>query len=633
MKRLLPAPGLTRRISIGLPVVVLFGLLLTDIAVQSTTYEPYPSPNERFGFGAPGSVAGYDVGQLHAGWYVDWGTSLDPPHPAGMEYAQMVRLHQLTECWPERIRDRGACPYVEPYTYTLTSPNDKGQIVAIAQANPGSLWLIGNEIDRYDWGVRDPGHPGEYLVPPGGQDEMLPQVYAQAYHELYHLITSTDPEARIAIGGVIQPTPLRLQYLDMILDAYHSHYGATMPVEVWNIHNMILREVSCEAYPGSCYGADVPPGVDAAQGRVYGIEEAGSIERFEQHIREFRGWMKDRGVRDKPLIISEYSVLYGEDQGFYEQAVEDYLLDTFDYLTTASDGALGYPADGDRLVQRWAWYSLDDAGFEGYPSHHHLFDPETKEITQLGVDYGEYAGSLVSPYRDLRPVAFTLSEFHPSQLVYSQTATLTLRSRVVNWGNTAAESFTVDFWDGEVPLAERIIPELGPRYQGEVITETVWSGLITGPHTFRVTVDSDDQIDEWREDNNEASTALDVDLSIAEVWTDAPLVEPGETTDVTVTARLSSQGDVTVEAVTFELWNGDGTELIGTAVIPSLEPGAAEEITLVWSERPAGCHPLVAMVDPQNRVTESDEQNNEMGGCALVPAHSIFIPLLGLGPR
>jgi hypothetical protein len=147
---------------------------------------------------------------------------------------------------------------------------------------------------------------------------------------------------------------------------------------------MILREGINQ------YGADIPPGNDAYWGKLYTWEDADDISIFKQQIEDFRQWMKDKGEQDKPLIISEYSVLYGEDQGFDYQRVTDYMYATFDYMTAATSSSIGYPDDGNRLVQRWAWYSLNDADFEGAKTHHHLFNPETKEIARLGVDYGTY---------------------------------------------------------------------------------------------------------------------------------------------------------------------------------------------------------------------------------------------------
>ena len=46
----------------------------------------------------------------------------------------------------------------------------------------------------------------------------------------------------MAIGGVSQVTPLRLDYLERVLAAYEKQYGQPMPVDVWNVHTFILRE-------------------------------------------------------------------------------------------------------------------------------------------------------------------------------------------------------------------------------------------------------------------------------------------------------------------------------------------------------------------------------------------------------
>jgi hypothetical protein len=60
---------------------------------------------------------------------------------------------------------------------------------------------------------------------------------------------------------------------------------------------------------------------------------------------------------------------------------------SFDFFLTATDAELGYPADDNRLVQRWLWYSVSDTV---YPAGN-LFDPETGQITPLGLAYGSYA--------------------------------------------------------------------------------------------------------------------------------------------------------------------------------------------------------------------------------------------------
>lgn len=60
---------------------------------------------------------------------------------------------------------------------------------------------------------------------------------------------------------------------------------------------------------------------------------------------------------------------------------------------TATDDRIGYPADGNRLVQRWSWYSLNDYVYNpetGIAFNGSLFDHDTREITPLGLDYAAY---------------------------------------------------------------------------------------------------------------------------------------------------------------------------------------------------------------------------------------------------
>ncbi len=383
-----------------------FALELPDPETPGETTVPYslflpvvtaqgPRLSTRLGFGAILSpISQYpEIESLRSGWYLDWRVTQNPSRPLDMEYVQVVRLHQKLSCGERFNHDRAACPYATPYDYNVYP--DTNAILAAVQANPGSLWLIGNEMDRRDW-------------PGGGQDEMLPEVYATAYHDLYALIKGADPTARVAIGGVIQATPLRLQYLDLIWQSYQDQYGETMPVDVWNVHNFILKE---DLYD---YGASIPPGLSQTQGMIYATDWSHVDQNlFDQQIRAFRQWMKDKGQQDKPLVVSEYGVLYrhwacevwgsGSQclswKNFEDpQVVQDFMLWTFDYFlnTKGLDGqgncVLGYPDDECRLVQSWAWYALDDVGQSGgFNRYAGLFDPTTKAITDTGTKFRDYS--------------------------------------------------------------------------------------------------------------------------------------------------------------------------------------------------------------------------------------------------
>jgi hypothetical protein len=322
-----------------------------------------------------------ELDSLRAGWYLDWGVTIAPLRPRNIEYVQVVRVHQKLSCGVWHHSDRTVCPYAQPLTYVFAPTTTV--IISAAQQNPGALWLIGNEMDRKDWAycVRFRGDFCEEVAY-SGQDEMLPATYATAFHDLAALIRSADPTARIAIGGVIQATPLRLAYLTEVWDSYLAQYGETMAVDVWNVHNFILQERR------NNYGADIPPGSNATEG-AYLDNTLTHVDLviFAEQIRAFRQWMKARGQQEKPLIISEYGVLYHNYAMGYNDndptGVLNFLDGTMNYLLNAKDCSLGYTVDECRLVQRWNWYSLDDVPDDFNPFSR-LFDPTTLAITPAG---------------------------------------------------------------------------------------------------------------------------------------------------------------------------------------------------------------------------------------------------------
>lgn len=338
-----------------------------------------------------GKVSEYtDILALKAGVYLDYILCQEPDRPNGMEYIQTINIHQAITCPLGSVDawNREACPYVEPYDYVLTG-SSKPQIVTVAQENPGSLWLIGNEVDRRDWPIWDYSVDPPRIVASGGQNEMIAEVYARAYHDLYHLIKGADPTARIANAGVIQATPLRLKYLSIVWDSYQQLYGEPMPVDVWNVHNFILREVRGE------YGADFPPGITGTldDGQYWQQNDRDThvnLAIFDSQIRALRQWMKERDQQEKPLIVTEYGVLYQHEGMGTAPLVQGFMLDTLDYFLETKDCSLGYAADDCRLVQRWLWFSLEvqTGGVNPYGG---LYASDTLTITQTGMKFRSFS--------------------------------------------------------------------------------------------------------------------------------------------------------------------------------------------------------------------------------------------------
>lgn len=235
-------------------------------------------------------------------------------------------------------------------------------IEEVLVAYPGSYWIVGNEPD-VQW-----------------QDNVAPQRYAEIYHEVYHFIKDRDPDARVVIGGVSQPTPLRRAYLDLVLGAYQSTYGEKMPVDVWNVHAFILREEE------DSWGVGIPPGMTGEEGILYEIEDHDDVDILAQNIRDFRKWMQEHGYGDKPLVVSEYGILMPEDYGFPPERTSAFMKASFDLFRTM-EGEEGYVEDENRLVQWWFWYSLYDGLLY---STGNLWDAETGLLTELGQTWTSY---------------------------------------------------------------------------------------------------------------------------------------------------------------------------------------------------------------------------------------------------
>ena len=431
----------------------------------------------RFGVNANQTFDNYQIDDLPIGWYVNYQAMANPERPNGASYALIISLTQTG-------------PNANDYDY---NPDGADLIDAIA-GNPGADWFIGNEPDRRHV-----------------QDDIEPHVYAAVYHELYTLIKTADPTARIFAGTIVQPTPLRLQYLDMILASYEQQQGgASFPADGWSIHNFILNEASCD-YPDSwdnCWGAEIPPGIDAHFGEFVAIDDIDNINIFQQRLVDFRQWMFDNGYRNLPLTVSEYGFLLPGEQ-FPSTRVNAFMNASVNYMLTATDPVLGDPHDGNRLVQTWSWYST---GIPNDPFNGYLFEGTVPPwpLSSMGVNYADLIAQQ-SKEIDYYPTAI-LSE----TVTLSSSVTITLEAIIANSGNTVkpTRSVTVRFYDGDPQIdgtpigTEQFVSLPGCGYH-QPVTVT-WSDVPSGNYTVFVEVDADHLVTETDEANNVMSVNIDV---------------------------------------------------------------------------------------------------------------------------
>ncbi len=415
----------------------------------------------RFGVNVLGPISQYDYTALRSGWYANYIAEETPDLPKGTEFVQTIRFRQS-----------GSSNYIPSKNQT--------EIEDIAIANPGSKWLIGNEPDRKDF-----------------QDDLVPLVYAKAYHDTYQIIKNVDPTAKIYAGTIVQPTPVRLEYLDLVLSNYQSMYASSMPVDGWSIHNFILNEVSCDYDDTNCWGAEIPPGVDADFGEILTIDDNKNLDLFIERIVRFRQWMFDNGYGGLPIMLSEYGILIPEDfEGFGFSEVNIFMNGSFDYMLSATDPVLGDPNDEYRLIQQFSWYSTGESGdiYNGY-----LFDKETQIISPMGINYANYTSAIASDV-DLIPTNLTST---PSGGDLELTVTIANAGNLTNLSGPA----TVKFYDGDpnaggMQIGTDAVASLSGCGTYSEISVT-WNSPGAGPHSVYVVVDEENRVQESDDSNNQ----------------------------------------------------------------------------------------------------------------------------------
>lgn len=452
-----------------------------------------PYPNCRYGsIPQINPITDYDTASINLGWYLT-SASTSPPRPNGVLPVFIVFL-QGRDC------PQPNCPSPGYWDEATISPwGEEGESLGrFVDANPGSIWLVGNEPDR------------TYYM-----DDVLPSQYAQAYHKVHTLVKERDPSAQVGIGGVVVPSPLRLQYLDMILDEYLDRYGRPMPVDIWNTHLHIVREVKDD------WGADIPPGFDEETGTLFSKSDHANVEVFKQLVIDYRTWMEARGQQGKPLIITEFGILWprwlDDENGvpFDEPRVVSFMQATMSWLDTYADPALGYPADNYRLVQRWNWYSLDDdrTWESDDPNHYRwngwLFNSDSRQRSLFGDAFAEHTGTL-QPVRNL--VAYRLRTNPPVFPVTSptETVTVTLQIDIANSGNVSIDDpFVVEFYEHpggttDLPylIGSTTVTSSVSGCAGFATAQVTWTRASIGTHWISVFVDTTNQIGEQNETDN-----------------------------------------------------------------------------------------------------------------------------------
>lgn len=578
-------------------------------------FPPYQSANDRYGLGQATAI---NFSELNAGWYVNWAAPINPVHPSGAVLARTIMLI---------VHDTGGnmCPprngpypasQLSQVTPTLTGT----ALIDNVQLNPGALWLIGNEPD------------GVFNTNP-----IEPGLYAQLYHYFYTTIKNADPTAKIAIGAVIQASPLRLNYLDQVLAAYQSQYGESLPVDVMNVHLYRLGES-----PHCSSGAGLPPshGTQAPWEDNWAVDVSLNRTYLENSLRDFRQWMADNGYRNMPLIISEFGVLppfgFGDPGSGYDDPNTEpsFFDDMTNIFMTATDSNTGYPADGNKLVQFWAWFSTYSGQYGG-----DLYaDSSGSALTLVGTKFRDKVAAQNQPYYDLQIL--------PVNHFITTTNSMTLTNYYRNWGNDTVTGPSIrvaliDSLSAQTATVSTVeIEDLQKRYLdpiGELVSTWKISSSTTltdsVPYTIVVNINPDE--DDVNPQNNVFTRTVMwhtfADLAITGVqFSSGNRFIFNAPTIVTATVTVQNLGGSATSTATLQsAVNGPvgGTTVFGTnATIPALMPGDTQIVTTTFEIDQPGTYNFTA--DLSGNIAPVELISNNQYKKSITAAFAIYLPLV-----
>ncbi len=370
---------------------------------------------------------------------------------------------------------------------------------------------------------------------------------------------------------------------------------------------------------------------------ISSIDDHDNIALIVQQTRDFRQWMASRGQRNKPLINTEYGILMTEDLGFTYQRVRTFMLNSFDtFLNNMVDPALGYPADGNRLLQEWYWFALAVEQFEGRTIHTGLYNANTSAIKPLGNDFANYVQPLRQNYVDLEIFGATVTPYW--SIFAGQPSLLRIQSMLQNRGNLASGPFDVNIRAGNgTLLTAQPFTALPKRHDPGYMVPIAYDWLIpmTGPRGVRIIADEAGQVQEPCDPNNEAYVQVtppqSTDLALVDLRTEPrtlPAVGAGLAT-LTFQVDVRNLGGVGTAAGQLQVrfYNGNpdaGGQLIGAQTLTPATTTLPATVSVQWPGRSAGQYQIYARIDsaPEETNLQNNTQQltvNLYGGLSYLP--------------
>ena len=329
-----------------------------------------------------------------------------------------------------------------------------------------------------------------------------------------------------------------------------------------------------------------------------------------------------RGVHKGTLTISDNGYIYVENGG------------TMDFTLTGRSASSGYLINDLELVYGTPKYTITISGSQSKGTYKLAQGAEdfTGSITigTNGKNYGtlrvngsalcgstnayrltENNGNLQLTISDNK-AELNISNYQVSKSSITTSESVKLTFTINNTGTKTAGASTLKVYDGDTLLRTVSLDSIAAG-SSRNCTVTVTAGkLSAGSHKLYVVADANNSISELNENNNRSYRTVNVvkrpDLRMAEINLSSNSITTKES--VKLTFKVYNDGDTKAAASTIKVYDGD--RLLREVVLGEIAAKGYRNctITLVSGKLSAGTHKINVVLDSENIITESNENNN-----------------------
>ncbi|MCG2825437.1 MAG: PKD domain-containing protein [Thermoplasmatales archaeon] len=208
---------------------------------------------------------------------------------------------------------------------------------------------------------------------------------------------------------------------------------------------------------------------------------------------------------------------------------------------------------------------------------------------------------------DLCPVKIDFSDSTP----YTG-QNITIYAEIRNQGGVDASSVVVRFYDDSILIGDKIIAVQGK--DAENTTYIFYTFSSNGTHTVKVTVDPNNIISEYLEDNNELIKYITVhdpqpDLTVSQSDILFSNSQPLTNESINISAKIHNEGELEAENILVGFL--DNGAFVTSTTIPVIAAGAYAWANITYIPGTVGSHQITVDIDPYNSIPEYDEGNNQ----------------------